>query len=139
MGDVRHPRTPARAATVALTLALAGCAGSATPPPTTVTQTVVTSPGAPTASLGMVDQLRAAGANEASVRALAVVARRSGYMWRSRPFTSDEANTFAYMALLECREIASGERTWEESWGQAAQDDASAADATRVTAYLRSS
>lgn len=123
---------------LALGVGVTGCARSASSPAVTVTQTV-----APTSSsspdLGSVrDQLRAVGANAAAVRALAVVARTSGYLRTSRAFTDEEADNFAYMALLECQDVASGEKTWEQSLDEAVRDGASSADATRMTAYLRS-
>jgi hypothetical protein len=119
-------------------LALSSCGGPAELQPPTVTQVVTVAPSSSSTDQSVRDLLRAAGANEAAVHALAVVAQSAGYVWQSRPPTAEEADNFAYMALLECQEIASGERSWTQSLDDALQSGASTVQATRMTAYLRS-
>lgn len=80
--------------------------------------------------------LRAAGVDSASARLLAVVARETGYLWQSRPPTAEEVDTFAYMAVLECRDVASGERSWADSVAEAVSTGASPEDAQRMTSYF---
>ena len=111
--------------------ALFGCTRSTGVPAVTVTQVVTATPHASAEGGSDVRQmLHDAGANEASIHALAVVAQSAGYVWQSRPPTEEEAENFAYMALLECREIASGGRTWRQSFDDALSSGASGTQAT---------
>ena len=85
----------------------------------------------------MGQMLAAAGISDAAIRTLAAVGQETGYLWRSRPPTDGEAQSFAYMVLLECRDVANGVKTWQDSAEEAMSTGASAADASRMTDYLQ--
>lgn len=80
--------------------------------------------------------LEEAGYTAADVRAVAVVGRETGYMWRSRPATTEEQATFAYSVYLECVDVASGEKTWDDSRSEAISTGATASEAATMTTYL---
>lgn len=80
--------------------------------------------------------LEEAGYTAADVRAVAVVGRETGYMWRSRPATTEEQATFAYSVYLECVDVASGEKTWDDSRSEAILTGATASEAATMTTYL---
>ena len=95
--------------------------------------------GTPGADDGIASALASAGVTSSDVDSLAGVAYETGYVWRSRPPTAEEKQTFAYMAVLECRQVAGGSRTWEDSAQEAVSTGASVADAARMASYLESS
>lgn len=124
-------------------LAFSGCSADRAPlPPETVLVTVTAEPVEtvdPTLGGSLADALHAAGVSDGAVHALAVVGQASGYLWRSRAFTQEEAQTFAYVAVNECREITRGEKSWDDLVEEALADGTARTDAVRVMTHLRTS
>lgn len=93
---------------------------------------------APAATDESVQQaLRAAGADDTEIRALGAIAYETGYAGTVAYPSNEAVESFAFIALLECREVRSGEKTWAASESEAIRTGARPDDAARMTAYLR--
>ncbi len=138
-GDPVRKTQRAVLATVGLLVVLGGCAGPQAQAPSPHTVTVTSTAAAASASepQTVADALEQAGATDWSVRRLADVALATGYLPPSASRIGRDADNFAYMAVLECRDVTSGGRSWEESYQEAVDTGASPNDALRMTQHLQ--
>lgn len=80
-------------------------------------------------------ELQAAGISRKKQLRLSDVARATGYLPRGAG--EEDARRFAYMALLECRDVVSGQHTWTEVAERAVATGALVEDALPMTQHLR--
>lgn len=84
----------------------------------------------------LADALAAAGIDEGTIRILGAVGTETGYLFQSRTPTYEEMQSFAFMSLLECQEVASGAKTWVDSAAEAVASGAGMNDAQRMVSHL---
>lgn len=119
-------------------LLLAGCS---TQSKTNGVESVVTATEAaptPSASDDSLERaLQLAGVTEQAIGRLADVAKSTGYVSSEVTREGESGRSFAYMAVLECREVQAGDKTWEGSYEEAVTTGADPADALRMTRHLQ--
>lgn len=98
-------------------------------------------PSAATGDGSVHDALVAARVAGAPARELAVVARETGYLWKltspDEELNEELIEGNAQLMVLECRDVGSGERTWQENYAQAVSTGATPEDARTMTTYLQ--
>lgn len=78
-----------------------------------------------------------AGVTEWALTRLGDVARNAGYIPSGAPDPVEATRNFAYMAVLECRDVARGRLTWPQSYQRAVDTGASVKDALVMTQHLQ--
>lgn len=135
------PRLWAPLVLIAASAATCGCGPSHRPQAAAPTITITHQVPAPTPATSHDDSihrsLKEAGVSARAAKRLADVAKGTSYMFGSESSVGDSADSFAYMAVLECRDVQNGNKTWEASFEEAVTSGASSNDAMRMTQHLR--
>ncbi len=86
-------------------------------------------------SLGQ--KLAEAGVEEADIRELGAMAYETHYVGTLEYPSLEDMSSFAYIAVLLCRDVAVGESTWEDEVDKDTNSGATLGQAERMTGYLQ--